>query len=472
MTSSKSSTKPLEILFIHPDLGIGGAERLVIDAAVGLQERGHGVSVWTSHCDPSHCFDEARDGTLKVHVPRTLIPRTILSRFAILLAILRQVQLVLTLYLRSLLSAPHAPDVIFLDQLSASLPLLRLLAPHTSLLFYVHFPDLLLAPHSTRLQKLYRQPFDALEAFSTGTADRLAVNSLFTRSVFTSSFPLLASRPTHVIYPCVSTSQPTSQLPPLWSGSLTLLLSLNRFEPKKNLAHAIHTYASLPSAFQSRTRLIIAGGYDSRLSLNVQTLTALRALCSTLNLPHHTASTLPTALSTPSRTRILFLPSVTAPLKALLLSQSRLLLYTPPNEHFGIVPLEAMLAGTPVLAADSGGPLETVRDPLFLLNRDEKERTGWLRPADDVKAWRDVVVSVLEMEDEPLGRIGERGRESVVERFSRETMAERLEGVMREMVDERMEGRRGGVLMGGWYAWEWLGVGTVVVAALIKVLFF
>lgn len=50
------------VVFFHPDLGIGGAERLVIDAAVGLQNRGHKVTVFTSYCDPNHCFDEARDG--------------------------------------------------------------------------------------------------------------------------------------------------------------------------------------------------------------------------------------------------------------------------------------------------------------------------------------------------------------------------------------------------------------------------
>jgi alpha-1,3/alpha-1,6-mannosyltransferase len=50
------------IAFLHPDLGIGGAEKLVIDAAVGLQSRGYTVTVFTSHCDRSHCFPEARDG--------------------------------------------------------------------------------------------------------------------------------------------------------------------------------------------------------------------------------------------------------------------------------------------------------------------------------------------------------------------------------------------------------------------------
>ncbi len=58
----KKSEKAKTIVFLHPDLGIGGAERLVVDAAVGLQKRGHKVVVFTSHCDPAHCFDEARDG--------------------------------------------------------------------------------------------------------------------------------------------------------------------------------------------------------------------------------------------------------------------------------------------------------------------------------------------------------------------------------------------------------------------------
>lgn len=57
-----AADKSKTVLFFHPDLGIGGAERLIIDAAVGLQNRGHKVVIFTSHCDPKHCFEEARDG--------------------------------------------------------------------------------------------------------------------------------------------------------------------------------------------------------------------------------------------------------------------------------------------------------------------------------------------------------------------------------------------------------------------------
>jgi singapore isolate B (sub-type 7) whole genome shotgun sequence assembly, scaffold_11 len=38
----------LKIAFLHPDLGIGGAERLVVDAAVALKQKGHDVTMYSS----------------------------------------------------------------------------------------------------------------------------------------------------------------------------------------------------------------------------------------------------------------------------------------------------------------------------------------------------------------------------------------------------------------------------------------
>lgn len=51
----------VRVTILHPDLGIGGAERLIVDAAVGLQDRGHSVRIFTNQYSRSHCFQETLD---------------------------------------------------------------------------------------------------------------------------------------------------------------------------------------------------------------------------------------------------------------------------------------------------------------------------------------------------------------------------------------------------------------------------
>lgn len=40
----------------------GGAERLIVDASLALQQRGHAVEIFTSHHDPKHSFEETNNG--------------------------------------------------------------------------------------------------------------------------------------------------------------------------------------------------------------------------------------------------------------------------------------------------------------------------------------------------------------------------------------------------------------------------
>ena len=60
--------RQLQVVVIHPDLGIGGAERLICDAALALKEHRHLVRIVTAHHDPSHAFRETTDGTLGVFI--------------------------------------------------------------------------------------------------------------------------------------------------------------------------------------------------------------------------------------------------------------------------------------------------------------------------------------------------------------------------------------------------------------------
>lgn len=58
--------------------------------------------------------------------------------------------------------------------------------------------------------------------------------------------------------------------------------------------------------------------------------------------------------------QVMFVQSFTDTERSALLAAACSVVYTPTNEHFGIVPLEAMSAERPVLACNSGGPRESV----------------------------------------------------------------------------------------------------------------
>ncbi|KAH7250696.1 Alpha-1,3-mannosyltransferase-like protein [Fusarium solani] len=421
------------IVFFHPDLGIGGAERLVVDAAVGLQERGHRVVIFTNHCDPKHCFEECRDGTLDVRVRGNwLIPMSILSRLTILCAILRHVHLIFQITLSGELR-DLKPHTFIVDQLSAGLPLLRYLDPTVPILFYCHFPDLLLARgRESFIKRLYRRPFDWIEEWSMGYSSAVAVNSGFTKGVVERTWPDLKKHvETVVVYPCVDVQAKEKEDAGEDGGVVfkgeKIILSINRFERKKDIGLAIKAFAAIPEAERKGCRLILAGGYDHRVSENVQYHAELETLASSLSLQHLTAKTLITALSAPADIPVLFLLSIPSSLKNALLRSARVLLYTPANEHFGIVPLEAMLSKTPVLAANSGGPVETVVDG----------ETGWLRSPEDVGAWAEVVREVLRMGDDEVAAMGDKGAARVKELFGREQMSQRLDEIVNDIVTKK-----------------------------------
>lgn len=156
-------------------LGIGGAERLVVDAALALKSKGHEVFIVTAHHDTSHCFHETKDGTIPVQAIGDWIPRSILGKCYALCAYIRMIYISLFLVLCKSTSF----DVIFCDQISACIPILRIFSS-APIIFYCHFPDQLLTQKRNFLKYLYRAPIDWLEEKSTGMANTILVNSYFT----------------------------------------------------------------------------------------------------------------------------------------------------------------------------------------------------------------------------------------------------------------------------------------------------
>lgn len=314
---------------------------------------------------------------------------------------------------------------------------------------------------------------DWLEEVTTRQADAILANSQFTANVCRTYLPSI-TKSIEVVYPGINIEaygEPDvvdDDIRQVRSDRPTLL-SLNRFEKKKNVALAVQSFAKLKLRVQHRRnlrdmRLVIAGGYDPRLENNLMTLVSLIDTIKSLQLtftickpsasnielppfssststhtnpravdrdspsppsspitshlqpsffssPHASSSlsssTPPTSPSVsappppitsqtpnPHTTDVLILLNFSAPQRAHLLhaSSTLALLYTPANEHFGIGPLEGMIAGLPVLACDSGGPRETI------LTGDDDGRTGWLVEPDAEK-WTEALVEIVNLSD-------------------------------------------------------------------------
>jgi alpha-1,3/alpha-1,6-mannosyltransferase len=355
----------VKVIFLHPDLGIGGAERLVVDAALALTTKGHQVRFYTNHHDPQHCFEETRDGTLAVNVVGSWIPRSAFGRCRALFAYLRFAYA--ALYLAWFVIPTEKPDAVFCDLISLCIPLLKLARTNFKIVFYCHYPDKLLTSRDGVLKKVYRAPIDWVEEISMKQADEILVNSKFTAEVFKQSFRSINVAP-DICYPSINTNFFDNTSPKPINDVINipedafLLLSINRYERKKNLSLALKCLDALRSDLSveewNKVHLVMAGGYDP---INVENLEHYTELCDLANELKLNGS-------------VTFLKSPSDVHKLMLLSRCDTVVYTPSNEHFGIVPLEAMYFAKPVIAVSSGGPTETVVDGLtgFLSEPDEK----------------------------------------------------------------------------------------------------
>lgn len=435
----KNEKKCLNIAFIHPDLGIGGAERLIVDAAIALQSvNNNNITIFTSHCDRSHCFEEVKNGLLDVQVYGDFLPTNLNGKFKIVFAFLRQLYLTLQLIISFKI---FKYDILILDQLSYCIPLLHLFCWNTKILFYCHFPDKLLASHTSLIRSIYRFLFDSIEEVSTSYADQIVVNSNFTKSIVRKTFKILNNKTLDVVYPCVSTDE--SSFNPS-KNSLDLIdrllnknsyfLSINRYERKKNIDLSIESFSSYISKTSNKSQsLIIAGGYDINVSENTEYLNELKIKCDKLNLSYIVLDNkeilnIENSTKNEKIPNVFFLTSISTDLKNALISKCDLLLYTPTNEHFGIVPLEAMRMGKLVLADNSGGPLETIID----FSNNKNSYTGFTIKSEPLE-WEKVLEKVKSLSVDDLNNISKRCKDRVDEKFSSIALRNKLVNVIEEM---------------------------------------
>jgi len=395
--------RPLRVAILHPDLGLGGAERLVVDAALELQQRGHRVTLFTGSHDPARAFEETSNGTLDVRVCGGRLPLHAAGRLRVVAAIAKT-----TVVAAAILRDRDRPDVVLCDVVPHIIPLFRVLRRRLPVVFYCHFPDQLLTPPRRGLYRWYRAPVDALDSAGTAGASSVLVNSRYTASVFARTYPRMASTP-EVVYPGVDIERWAPRPAP--PAGRTTIVSVARFERSKNVALAVGAFATLRDQLPARVfaplRLAIAGGFDARLTDCVETLANLRGLAQASGL----------------QDRIDFLPSCPEAGLRALVAGALAVVYTPEHEHFGYVPVEGMACGRPVVAVASGGPLETIVDG----------ETGILVPP-TVEAFAEALARLVG--DPALAdRMGAAGRARVVASFSRTSFGTHLEAALRSAVD-------------------------------------
>jgi alpha-1,3/alpha-1,6-mannosyltransferase len=392
----------LRIGFLHPDLGIGGAERWVLDAAQQLLARGHRVTIFTAHYDPEHCFEQTKNDGLDLRVYGDLLPMQVAQRLRAPCAIARMAYLACRLAI-----SPDHFDLVFCDLVSHAIPVLRMLT-RARIIFYCHFPDQLLTPPRSGWYQWYRAPIDRLEEVTVGMAHRVLVNSEFTAAVFDKTFTRLREMRPEVLYPGVDIECSGSLTSSATQTGRMQILSLSRYENKKNLGLAIAALAELrdrlPPPVFGRLQLVIAGGFDERLRECLDTFAGLQAQARSLGLEE----------------RVLFLHSLDDSQREALLSRSLCIVNTAKYEHFGYVPLEAMAAGRPVVAVNNGGPAETVVDGV----------TGLLCAATPV-AFAEALARLI-ADPATATQMGRAGRAHVATRFSKAIFGARLQQLVAE----------------------------------------
>lgn len=398
-----------KIIFLHPDLGIGGAERLVLDAALAFKKKGHDVSFYTNHHDSSHCFEETRDGTFPVTVVGDWIPRSILGKFKAACAYLRMIYA--AIYLAWYVIPLEKPSMIFCDLISLCIPFLKLAKDNFRIIFYCHHPDKLLTQTGGILKTLYRAPLNWLEEMTTAKADKVLVNSKYTAIVYKKAFNKIKDVP-DICYPSINTEyfKKTAPIPLKDVISIDdrkfIFLSINRYERKKNLQLALkaleHLRHKLAPQDWDRVHLIMAGGFDPINLENIEHHNELTGLAAELDIEN----------------KVTFMKSPNDIEKVSLLYNCNALIYTPSNEHFGIVPLEAMYFSKPVIAVNNGGPTETIVN----------NTTGLLCEANSEAFAEAMKILLLNLE---IGeRLGEAGRKRFEAKFSFDAFTEQLNSIL------------------------------------------
>jgi len=366
-------------------MGIGGAERLIGQAAVACARAGYDVTLYTRRLELEFEMGDGRELVKTKIIGRWISPK-VTFRLQLLTQVLWTLWVVFVLFVKR-----QKIDLFVSDLVPHAVLFTKRLFPRVNHVVYCHFPDqLLVRPESIGRFEWYRGPMDRMEVRALLAADQVMVNSNFTQDALLSIAPNMRPDALEVVYPGADESLNRVSL--RQGAEKNVILHLSRFTAAKNHLLALEAFdlSIRNGTFSSEFELVLAGGYDGKVKDVKDTYARLKSEIEKRDIA----------------SRVHLLTNVSDQELEELWGRCVLLVYPPVNEHFGLVPIEAMMRGIPVVALNSGGPLETVDHGV----------TGMLCPPDHA-AISDAMVEILTNEENARA-MGAAGKERAERLFS------------------------------------------------------
>ena len=208
------------------------------------------------------------------------------------------------------------------------------------------------------------------------------------------------------VVPCgvdIQRFSPRGDLAP--KTSRTRVLSIGRLVPRKGVDDVIRALAFVDDA-----ELVVAGGPSSAQLDNDEEVARLRDIAAQAGVAGRTT----------------FVGQVPRPQVPALMRSADVVVCTPWYEPFGMVPLEAMACGKPVIASAVGGLVDTVVDGV----------TGWLVPPRDPAALADAISDLVRNAETRL-EFGDAGRRRVESRYAWPHIAQATAAVYSDVARQR-----------------------------------
>ncbi|NLX42402.1 MAG: N-acetyl-alpha-D-glucosaminyl L-malate synthase BshA, partial [Chloroflexi bacterium] len=203
-------------------------------------------------------------------------------------------------------------------------------------------------------------------------------------------------RPIEVVHNFIDTNRHSAPcpgcIPPLTCAGEVTLLHISNFRPVKRVEDVVRVFARVRARMQARLLMV---GDGPTASLAMQTAVELGVA---------------------DRVHFIGVVEQIEPI----IQQANLLLLPSATESFGLVALEAMASGVPVIASDAGGIPEVVIHG----------KTGYLAPVGDVESMAAHAIALLE-DTELYSQVSQNAHEWAAQHFDSRVQVARYEQVYR-----------------------------------------